>query len=91
LDRGEVWGLCNRELFRQVVIWSERERYRHNRDTTLAWQTANYTRAKKIPDLKRLLVRAQSEQTQSFTEQRTMLETLSARYGGRVRKVHLHG
>jgi hypothetical protein len=86
-----VWDLCHRELFREIVVWGERERLRHNHEMTLAWQMANLTRAKKLPDLRRLLIAAPNEKAQSFTEQRTMLETLSARYGGKVRKVTLHG
>ena len=57
---------------------------------TLAWQMANLSHAKKLPPLERLLVREPTAM-HTFDEQRSMLHTLSKRYGGKVRKVTLHG
>ena len=88
MARGEVWGLTWRELFRDVALSVETRRDQHNRDMTLAWQTANLSRAKKLPGLDRFLVKPPSAGAQSVSEMRTMLQRLSARYGGRVRSVH---
>jgi len=58
---------------------------------TLAWQIANLSHAKKLPSLSTILVKAPDEKTQSWDVQKTMIHQLSKKYGGRVRKVTLHG
>jgi hypothetical protein len=80
-----VWGLSHRELYREVVIWAEQQRASHNRDMTLAWQTANLTNAKKLPSLERLLVKSPEERVQTTGDMKAMLFELSKRYGGKVR------
>lgn len=71
-----------------MALWAERMRDQHNRDMVVAWQTANLVRAKKLPSLGRLLVRAPNERQQGAGEMKTILHQLSARYGGKVR---VHG
>ena len=88
MGRGEVWSLTWRELFREIALWVETRREQHNRDMTLAWQTANLTNAKKLPGLERLLVKPPEAKTQSPSEMRAMLQTLSERYGGKVRRLN---
>lgn len=86
-----MWGLCWRELYREIVVWAETIRITHNRDMTLAWQTANLSHAKKLPPLTKYLVREPNPKTQTFAEQKSMLQMLSKRYGGKVRTVPMHG
>jgi hypothetical protein len=83
--------MSHRELFRRVVIWSEKQRNQHNRDMTLAWQVANLTNAKKLPSLDRVLVKSPSERVQSAGEMQSVLHELSKRYGGKVRRVTMDG
>ena len=74
-----------------MALYVEARREQHNRDTALAWQTANLTRAKKLPNLSRLLIVAPDKKAQTLDEQRQMLKILSQRYGGSVRTLRMDG
>lgn len=91
MPRDDVWRLTWRELFREIVLWVEAKRDQHNRDMTLAWQTANLSKPKKLPPIHKYLLRAPDENTQSFDEQKAMLAKLSKNFGGKVQTVRLYG
>lgn len=75
-----------REFARQQAAAVNRARDEHDRGVVMAWQTANLTRAEKLPDLRTLLARTQSGR-QTHDEMRAQLESLSRLTGFPLRKV----
>jgi len=88
--------LTVREVVRELGIARDREERAATRDVTLAWTTVRLYaewRTKKLPALADLLPKAGAAPTparpygQTIAEQRTMLDVLARRHGGRVREV----
>lgn len=87
LAHGAVWALTPREWYRELIVWKEREERLTNRLSTAAWMVANLSRAKKLPDLRKILVGdAAKTKPQTAAQKRQMLHTLSSQFGGSVRR-----
>lgn len=75
LSAEAFWALSLKELWRERAAVRKVYRREYERDMTVALMTANYTRAKELPDLKKLLKAGQSsgrtpeQQLRSFAEQ----------------------
>jgi hypothetical protein len=80
-----------RDVFREFVIYKQRQEDAHDRDIALAWHIAaleRYDKTKPLPKLKSLLSGARKPQTRR--EQRGVLEQLSRQLGVPLQKVRLH-
>jgi hypothetical protein len=75
-----------RVLFRELAIAKQQRVDAFNRDVALAWRTANYSRAKRLPALRDEL---HAVTVQTPDESLTMLQAISARYGLPLKRVRL--
>lgn len=79
-----------RQLFREFVLAKQRREEERDRDISHAWHVAAFSRQDKLPRLETLLVsksQPSRQQTQTVSEQRTMLEALSQMIGVPLRHV----
>ena len=74
-----MWGLTQRQWFRELIAWQAREAARANQQRSHAWLTASLTRTKKMPTLKKLLVSEGKRKRQTVEEQKSMLQSLIGR------------
>jgi hypothetical protein len=76
-----------RELFREFVVAKRASKRRVQHDIAVAWQTANFTRAAKLPELDKVLAPTNTPSRQTIKQQRSVLEAISKSYGLTLRKV----
>lgn len=70
---------------REFVVAKRKRDDDTDRDVRLAWSIAALQRQKKLPSLQSLL-NSSRKRLQTVDEQRAMLEILSGKYGGALRK-----
>lgn len=81
----EFWILTFAEFFEMVDGYVKRERRKTNERTTLAWNTANFNRARRLPDLKTLLIDEDeigAKPDQTDEQMFAMVKMLNAAWGG---------
>lgn len=74
-----------RELFREFTATKQVMDDAHDRDAMLAWRIEALHRTKTLPAPVTLMRHRTGSQRQSVQQQRTVLEMLSAQYGGQLR------
>lgn len=74
------------ELNLHVLAFNERLKYESRERLTTAYLTALWARAKKMPDLKKVLGEDQPSSTQSDAKMLQVVKQLNAAMGGTVRK-----
>lgn len=84
MTHSEFWQLTLAEFLVKYEEYIKAERNKLNEFITLAWLTANYTRAKTFPpDLNKLLIKEGAERkVQTVEEMMAMAKIVNAAWGG---------
>lgn len=71
LRLSEFWDCTPYEYGLYLEAWTDEISYQQQRDVVLAWNSANFGNAKKLPPLKGILNKMQPEKTMKmFTDER---------------------
>lgn len=90
MSREAFWELTIREFYRELVIQKRQREEEWDRDVAQAWHTVRLwaiTRPKgKLPSLKETLALRKPKKPPTLTQQRAVLDILSAQMGIPLRK-----
>lgn len=89
-EPASFWDQTVRTLDLAVQAMNTRARLEHNRRAWAVWHIAALSRAKKLPSLKRLMMK-EPPREQTWQQQAAMFEAFAAAHNARLKRIESKG